>query len=124
MAHLGLYSPRHTFFSSFTGVIAFTLFIIYHPYLPSTINLTVTLDTKGCSPVFEHPIQVYTILFSKMQYNEQWIPHLPQDAPFEIRCSAGKGRGGFAIKDIEAASCVLHEEPLFVIISQELLSDP
>lgn len=51
-----------------------------------------------------------------MQNNTQYqLPPLPHDAPFEIRPSAGKGRGAFATRDIEAPACVLREEPLFVI---------
>lgn len=54
-----------------------------------------------------------------MPNNEHWIPCLPQDAPFEIRRSAGKGRGGFATKDMEAGACVLHEKSLLVICKPE-----
>ena len=39
----------------------------------------------------------------------------PQDAPFEIRPSAGKGLGAFATEEIKPASCILYEEPLVVI---------
>lgn len=50
-----------------------------------------------------------------MQNANVWLPRLPQDAPFEIRSSAGKGLGAFATKDIKPASRILHEEALIVI---------
>lgn len=56
---------------------------------------------------------------TKMQNIQHLLPSLPQDAPFEIRLSPGKGLGAFATKDIEATSCVLREEPLFVILKPE-----